>query len=67
MQAAILIEKLKIFHDEIAARNTVAERYARGLGNVVTVPRARAGCTSVWAQYTIRLPEGVTATASPRR
>ena len=31
MQAAILIEKLKIFEDEIAARNEVAERYARGL------------------------------------
>jgi dTDP-4-amino-4,6-dideoxygalactose transaminase len=58
MQAAVLIEKLKIFEDEIAARNVVAERYARGLGNVVTVPRLAAGCTSVWAQYTIRLPTG---------
>ena len=58
MQAAILIEKLKIFEDEIAARNQVAERYARGLGNVVTVPRLAPGCTSVWAQYTIRLPKG---------
>jgi dTDP-4-amino-4,6-dideoxygalactose transaminase len=59
MQAAVLIEKLKIFDDEIAARNEVAERYARGLGNVVTVPRLAPGCSSVWAQYTIRLPEGV--------
>ena len=59
MQAAILIEKLKIFDDEIAARNKVAERYARGLGNIVTVPRLAPGCTSVWAQYTIRLPKGV--------
>jgi dTDP-4-amino-4,6-dideoxygalactose transaminase len=58
MQAAILIEKLKIFEDEIAARNEVAARYARGLGNVVTVPRLASGCTSVWAQYTIRLPKG---------
>jgi dTDP-4-amino-4,6-dideoxygalactose transaminase len=58
MQAAILIEKLKIFEDEIAARNLVAERYARGLGNVVTVPRLASGSTSVWAQYTIRLPKG---------
>ena len=58
MQAAVLIEKLKIFPDEIAARNAVAKRYARGLGNVVTVPRVAAGCTSVWAQYTIRLPKG---------
>jgi len=58
MQAAILIEKLKIFEDEIAARNEVAGRYARGLGNVVSVPRLAKGCTSVWAQYTIRLPKG---------
>ena len=58
MQAAVLIEKLKIFEDEIAARNRVAERYARGLGNVVTVPRLASGCTSIWAQYTIRLPKG---------
>src|SRR6185312_2772111 len=59
MQAAILIEKLKIFQDEIAARNRVAERYSRALGNIVTVPRLASGCTSVWAQYTIRLPTGV--------
>ncbi|MBO4227008.1 DegT/DnrJ/EryC1/StrS aminotransferase family protein [Bradyrhizobium neotropicale] len=58
MQAAVLLEKLKIFEEEIAARNEVAERYARGLGNVVTVPRLAAGCSSIWACYTIRLPEG---------
>ena len=59
MQAAILLEKLKIFDDEIAARNVVAERYARGLGNAVTVPHVAADRVSVWAQYTIRLPAGV--------
>ena len=59
VQAAILIEKLKIFEEEVAARNAIAQRYARGLGNVVTVPHLAAGCTSVWAQYTIRLPRGV--------
>lgn len=58
VQAAVLLEKLKIFEDEIAARNEVAERYARGLGNVVTVPHLAGGCTSIWAQYTIRLPRG---------
>jgi dTDP-4-amino-4,6-dideoxygalactose transaminase len=58
MQAAILIEKLKIFEDEIAARNEIARRYARGLGNLVTVPQLAPGCSSVWAQYTIRLPRG---------
>jgi dTDP-4-amino-4,6-dideoxygalactose transaminase len=57
VQAAVLLEKLKIFEGEIDARNEVAERYAWGLGNVVTVPHLTSGCTSVWAQYTIRLPK----------
>jgi dTDP-4-amino-4,6-dideoxygalactose transaminase len=58
IQAAVLLEKLKIFDDEIAARNRIADRYAQSLGNVVTVPRLAEGHTSIWAQYTIRLPEG---------
>src|SRR3954468_22334532 len=59
IQAAILIEKLKIFDDEIAMRNEVAQRYTRELGNVVTVPHVAPGYKSVWAQYTVRLPTGV--------
>ena len=59
VQAAVLLEKLKIFDDEIATRNEIAERYTRGLGNVVTVPLLASGCSSIWAQYTIRLPHGV--------
>ena len=58
MQAAILIEKLKIFEDEIAARNLAALRYTQALADVVTVPRLADGCSSIWAQYTIRLPRG---------
>jgi dTDP-4-amino-4,6-dideoxygalactose transaminase len=58
IQAAVLIEKLKIFPDEIEARNRVARRYAEGLADVVTVPVVPAGSTSVWAQYTIRLKPG---------
>jgi dTDP-4-amino-4,6-dideoxygalactose transaminase len=58
IQAAILLEKLKIFPDEIAARNSVALRYASGLGDVVTIPQVPAYCTSVWAQYTIRVAPG---------
>src|SRR5665213_1752977 len=58
IQAAILTEKLKIFPEEIEARNDVARRYAEGLGDVVTAPKVPAGSTSVWAQYTIRLPAG---------
>ena len=58
IQAAVLIEKLKIFPDEIAARDVVARRYAEGLGDVVIVPQVPAGSTSVWAQYTIRVAGG---------
>lgn len=55
LQAAILLEKLKIFPAEIEARQDVAARYHEGLGDLVRVPRVAAGATSVWAQYTIVL------------
>ena len=58
IQAAILIEKLKIFPDEIDARNRIANRYNEAFGDVVVVPRIPAGYTSVWAQYTIRVAGG---------
>jgi dTDP-4-amino-4,6-dideoxygalactose transaminase len=58
MQAAILLEKLKIFPEEIIARNAVAQRYASGLAGVATVPRVGDESTSVWAQYTVRLAVG---------
>ncbi len=58
IQAAVLIEKLRIFQDEIDARNRVAKRYFDALHNIVGVPRVAEGNMSVWAQYTIRLPHG---------
>ncbi len=58
VQAAILSEKLKIFPDEIEARNRVAQRYAEGLPTCITIPTVPTGSKSVWAQYTIRLPKG---------
>ena len=58
MQAAILIEKLKIFPDEIDARNAVARRYNEGLGDVAIVPAVSPGMASVWAKYTIRVQAG---------
>ena len=67
IQAAILIEKLKIFPDEIAARNRTSPSVTtRACGNVVIVPGVGSGRTSVWAQYTIRLPRPATATPSRR-
>ncbi len=58
IQAAVLIEKLKIFADEIAARDEAARRYAEALQDVAIVPAVPDGLTSVWAQYTIRLKPG---------
>jgi dTDP-4-amino-4,6-dideoxygalactose transaminase len=58
IQAAILSEKLKIFPEEIVAREEAARRYAQGLGDLAVVPKAPAGSTSVWAQYTIRIGGG---------
>jgi dTDP-4-amino-4,6-dideoxygalactose transaminase len=59
IQAAVLIEKLKIFSDEIEARDRIARRYAAGLLDVAIVPAVPDGLTSVWAQYTIRLKPGL--------
>jgi len=59
IQAAVLIEKLKIFADEIDARDRVAQRYAAGLEDVSIVPVVPDGYTSIWAQYTIRLKPGI--------
>lgn len=58
IQAAVLIEKLKIFRHEIETRNRVAARYNQALKDVATVPVVPEGYGSVWAQYTIRLAPG---------
>jgi dTDP-4-amino-4,6-dideoxygalactose transaminase len=54
LQAAILLEKLAVFADEIALRQGVAARYAEGLAEVcLSVPRVIDGGVSTWAQYVI--------------
>lgn len=58
LQAAVLLEKLDIFEDEIAARDRIATRYNKLLADVATVPVVDPRATSVWAQYTVRLAPG---------
>ena len=53
MQAAILLEKLSIFAEEIMLRDRIAQQYGKLLEDCVEIPVVRSGCTSVWAQYTI--------------
>lgn len=55
LQAAILLEKLAIYPDEIEKRQVIAARYSSALANAVGVPHVPEGLTSVWAQYTILL------------
>lgn len=59
IQAAILLEKLKIFPDEIEKRDSIAQRYNQRLGqsNKIRVPCLIPGARSTWAQYTIQVPD----------
>ncbi len=56
IQAAVLIEKLRVFADEIEARDRVAARYEAGLADCAITPKVMPGSSSVWAQYTLRIP-----------
>lgn len=58
LQAAILLEKLAIFADELDRRQVVAARYSAALANLIDTPRVPAGLRSSWAQYTLRTRPG---------
>lgn len=54
IQAAILLEKLKIYNDEIERRGKVASNYIELFGQVdVALPSIDEGNTSVYAQFTL--------------
>jgi UDP-2-acetamido-2-deoxy-ribo-hexuluronate aminotransferase len=55
LQAAILIQKLTIFDDEMERRQQVARRYSERLADVSKVPQIPPGHVSAWAQYTIQV------------
>ncbi len=57
LQAAVLIQKLAIFADELDRRDRVARRYTDGLADAVVTPVVPGGVRSAWAQYTIRVPD----------
>lgn len=60
LQAAILLEKIRIFPQEIQMRHKVAGRYHQLLGSDgrLTLPTVPANATSVWAQYSILAEDG---------
>jgi UDP-2-acetamido-2-deoxy-ribo-hexuluronate aminotransferase len=56
MQAAVILAKLEIFDDEVAARDRVGARYSSLFaGSGCVTPEIPPGQTSVYAQYTLQL------------
>jgi len=53
IQAAVLLEKLAEFPQELINREKVAAVYAKELGSVYQTPRVPEGYLSSWAQYTL--------------
>jgi UDP-2-acetamido-2-deoxy-ribo-hexuluronate aminotransferase len=58
LQAAVLLAKLTVFEDELAARERIATAYDVRLGNAVTIPARVPDSESAWAIYAILLPDG---------
>lgn len=57
LQAAVLIEKLKFFDEEVEGCNRVAAIYTEQLDNAVITPTVMPGAYSSWAQYTVRFAD----------
>jgi UDP-2-acetamido-2-deoxy-ribo-hexuluronate aminotransferase len=57
LQAAVLLAKLEIFDQELAARTRIAARYQQQLAHSVRTPFIASGYSSVYAQYTIEVPD----------
>jgi len=53
IQAAVLLNKLKIFDNELDLRNKVADFYSKNLSNYLKVPFIRNSNKSAWAQYSL--------------
>lgn len=55
LQAAVLLAKLEVFDDEVAARARIGSRYSELLMSSFTTPYIAPENTSVYAQYTLHV------------
>ena len=62
MQAAVLLAKLDVFDDELAARERIAGIYDRRMGHAVVTPARVPDSASAWAVYSVLLPDGANRT-----
>ena len=53
IQAAILLEKLKIFPEELRQRHTIAKKYSKNLSEYFTCQHVPEEYESAWAQFSI--------------
>tara|TARA_Y100001970_G_C14249605_1_gene870804 strand:- start:769 stop:1893 length:1125 start_codon:yes stop_codon:yes gene_type:complete len=53
IQAAVLLNKLEIFDDEILKRNEIADYYTKFLKEYLITPSINNGYISSWAQYSL--------------
>ncbi len=56
LQAAVLLAKLPHFPDEVERRNRIAEAYSAAFEGLAEIPTVPEGCISVWAQYSLLVP-----------
>jgi dTDP-4-amino-4,6-dideoxygalactose transaminase len=56
LQAAVLLAKLEVFEEELAARTELARRYDALLAGCAVLPELPGEGRSAWALYTIRHP-----------
>ena len=59
IQAAILLEKLNIFENELILRNKVAKYYTQNIHKRFITPLVPNSYYSSWAQYSIIIPEEI--------
>lgn len=59
LQAAILLEKIKILPEELKLRSKVAETYNAALRHKYRTPMIHTGFKSAWAQYTLIVDDRV--------
>ena len=57
IQAAVLLEKLEIFDEEVISRNNIANYYSTRMSESFKTPHIPDGYLSSWAQYSVILPE----------
>jgi dTDP-4-amino-4,6-dideoxygalactose transaminase len=57
LQAAVLLAKLTVFEEELAAHERIARAYDAALAGIVRTPARVPDSTSAWAIYAILLPD----------